>query len=240
MRFEALASSSHGNVYIVSDKDTRILLECGVSYKKLKKLCGFSTAELSACLISHEHKDHAGCVGDLLDSGMPVYMSSGTAEALGLEGTRLDVAQAMEHGAQLTVGTIDIVPFATFHDAKEPLGFLLRSRLDGEVVVFATDTVNLNYRFPGVSILAVEANYDKYILERCERMPEKVRHRITNTHMEIDVLCDYLRSLDLSGCREIFLLHLSDGTSHEGHFINKVLRAVPPGIRVTACPKEKE
>ena len=208
-----------------------------MSYKKLKTLCGFSTAELAACLISHEHKDHSACAKDLLAAGMPVYMSSGTAEALELEGAVLDAAQAVEHGRQMSVGTIDIVPFATFHDAKEPLGFLLRSRTDGEVVVFATDTVNLAYQFPGVNILAVEANYDKYILERCERMPEKVRHRITNTHMEIDVLCDYLRSLDLSSCREIYLLHLSDGTSHEGHFINKVRRAVPPNIKVTACKK---
>ena len=55
--------------------------------------------------------------------------------------------------------------------------------------------------------------------------------------MEIDTLCDYLRSLDLSQCREIHLLHLSDATSHEGHFINKVARAVPPGIEITACKK---
>lgn len=236
MKFEALASSSHGNVYIVSDKDTRILLECGVSYKKLKQLCGFTTADLAACLISHEHKDHSACVKDLIASGMPVYMSNGTAEALALEGPALDAAYAVEHGKQITIGTIDIVPFTTFHDAKEPLGFLLRSRADGDVLVFATDTVNLAYRFPGVNILAVEANYDKYILERSGK-PEKVCHRITNTHMEIDVLCDYLRSLDLSTCREIYLLHLSDGTSHEGHFINKVRRAVPGSIKITACPK---
>jgi phosphoribosyl 1,2-cyclic phosphodiesterase len=223
-------------VYIVSDRDTRILLECGVSYKKLKQLCGFTTADMAACLISHEHKDHSGCVNDLIAAGMPVYMSSGTAEALELEGAALDAAMCTEHGKQVSVGSIDIVPFATFHDAKEPQGFLFRSRVDGDVLVFATDTVNLQYRFPGVNILAIEANYDKYILERSQR-PEKVKKRIQNTHMEIDVLCDYLRSLDLSECREIYLLHLSDGTSHEGHFINKVLRAVPPGIQVLACPK---
>ena len=232
-----MASSSHGNVYIVSDRDTHILLECGVSHKNLKKLCGFTTAQLAACLISHEHKDHSACVRDLIASGMPVYMSSGTAEALELEGALLDAAQAVEHGKQLTIGTIDIVPFTTFHDAKEPLGFLFKSRVDGESLAFATDTVNLAYQFSELTILAVEANYDKYILERCEKMPEKVRHRITNTHMEIDVLCDYLRTLDLSSCREIYLLHLSDGTSHEDHFINKVRRAVPDGIQITACPK---
>lgn len=232
MRFEALASSSAGNAYIVSDKDTRILLECGVSHTKLQKLSGFSLSEFQACLVTHEHKDHAKAVQELISRGMVVYMSQGTAEALETDGVEL-----VEDRLQFNVGSFDIVPFTTFHDAKEPLGFLIKSRSDGDVLAFATDTVNLRYKFPGLNILAIEANYDKNILERCERMPEKVRHRITNSHMEIDTLCDYLRSLDLSQCREIHLLHLSDATSHEGHFINKVSRAVPSGIEITACKK---
>ena len=232
MKFEALASSSAGNAYIVSDKDTRILLECGVSHTKLQKLSGFSLSEFQACLVTHEHKDHAKAVQDLISRGMVVYMSQGTAEALETDGVEL-----IEDRSQFNVGSFDIVPFTTFHDAKEPLGFLIKSRSDGDVLAFATDTVNLRYKFPGLNILAIEANYDKNILERCERMPEKVRHRITNSHMEIDTLCDYLRSLDLSQCREIHLLHLSDATSHEGHFINKVSRAVPRGIEITACKK---
>ena len=232
MRFEALASSSAGNAYIVSDNDTRILLECGVTHKNLQKLSGFSLSEFQACLVSHEHKDHAKSVDELISRGMPVYMSQGTAEAL--ETDTVTLIEAME---QFNVGSFDIVPFTTFHDAKEPLGFLIKSRVDGDVLAFATDTVNLRYKFPGLNILAIEANYDKNILERCERMPEKVRYRITNSHMEIDTLCDYLRSLDLSQCREIHLLHLSDATSHEDHFINKVARAVPKGIEITACRK---
>lgn len=232
MRFEALASSSAGNAYIVSDKDTRILLECGVSHNKLQKLSGFSLSEFQACLVSHEHKDHAKSVQELIERGMEVYMSQGTAEAL--ETNAVTLIGDME---QFNVGSLDIVPFTTFHDAAEPLGFLIKSRVDGDVLAFATDTVNLRYKFPGLNILAIEANYDKAILERCEKMPDKVRYRITNSHMEIDTLCDYLRTMDLSQCREIHLLHLSDATSHEGHFINKVARAVPHGISVTACRK---
>ena len=232
MKFKALASSSAGNAYIVSDKDTRILLECGVSHSKLQKLSGFSLSEFQACLVSHEHKDHAKAVADLISRGMAVYMSPGTADAL-----ETDAVNLIENMEQFNVGSLDIVPFATFHDAAEPLGFLIKSRVDGDVLAFATDTVNLRYKFPGLNILAIEANYDKHILERCERMPEKVRYRITNSHMEIDTLCDYLRSLDLSQCREIHLLHLSDATSHEGHFLNKVARAVPKGIEITACEK---
>ncbi len=240
MKFEALASSSAGNAYIVSDNDTRILLECGVSHKKLQKLSGFSLNEFQACLVSHEHKDHAKSVVELISRGMPVYMSLGTAEALWDEtdnSATMDAVQLIGHFGQFNIGSFDIVPFTTFHDAAEPLGFLIKSRVDGDVLAFATDTVNLRYRFPGMNILAIEANYDKAILERCEKMPEKVRYRITNSHMEIDTLCDYLRSLDLSQCREIHLLHLSDATSHEGHFINKVARAVPKGITITASRK---
>ena len=232
MRFEALASSSAGNAYVVSDQETRILLECGISHSKLQKLSGFKLSEFQACLVTHEHKDHAKSVSDLLSRGMEVCMSQGTAEALETEG--VTTIESME---QFNVGSFDIVPFATFHDAREPLGFLVKSRVDGDVLAFATDTVNLRYKFPGLTILAIEANYDKAILERCERMPEKVRYRITNSHMEIDTLCDYLRGLDLRQCREIHLLHLSDATSHEGHFINKVARAVPKGIEIVACKK---
>lgn len=227
-----MASSSAGNAYVVSDKETHILLECGISHSKLQKLSGFSLSEFQGCIVSHEHKDHAKAVLELISRGMPVYMSEGTAEAL-----ETDAVNLIESMEQFNIGSFDIVPFATFHDAKEPLGFLIKSRVDGDVLAFATDTVNLRYKFPGLNILAIEANYDKAILERCERMPEKVRYRISNAHMEIDTLCDYLRSLDLSECREIHLLHLSDATSHEGHFINKVARAVPKGIEITACKK---
>ena len=232
MKFEALASSSAGNAYVVSDQETRVLLECGISHSKLQKLSGFSLSEFQACLVSHEHKDHAKAVAELISRGMAVYMSPGTAEALETDGVEL-----IENMEQFNIGSMDIVPFTTFHDAREPLGFLIKSRVDGDVLAFATDTVNLRYKFPGMNILAIEANYDKNILARCEKMPEKVRYRIANAHMEIDTLCDYLRSLDLSECREIHLLHLSDATSHEGHFINKVARAVPKGIEITACKK---
>ena len=82
MKFEALASSSSGNAYIVSDKYTRILLECGVTHKNLQKLTGFSLSVIQGVLVSHEHKDHAKSVAELISRGMTVYMSQGTAEAV--------------------------------------------------------------------------------------------------------------------------------------------------------------
>lgn len=238
MRFESFFSSSHGNAYLVEDGCTKLLIECGVTYKKLGKALGFRLTEVQGVLVSHEHKDHAGCVEKLIGCGFDVYLSSGTAEALELPETLLELAHGMEAGEQFQVGTMDIMPFQTFHDALEPLGFVIRSREDGDVLVYAIDTVNLPYRFPGAGLLALEANFDQAILERCQRMPEKIRKRVANTHMEIDKLCDCLRRMDLRDCRDVYLLHLSDATSHEGHFINKVKRCVPPGCRVTACGRE--
>lgn len=238
MRFESFYSSSHGNAYLIDDGCTKLLIECGVTYKKLCKALGFRLTEVQGVLVSHEHKDHAGCVEKLIGSGFDVWLSSGTAEALELPEKLLELANAMEAGKQFSIGSFDIMPFETFHDALEPLGFVVRSREDGDVLVYAIDTVNLPYVFPGAGLLAVEANFDRNILERCERMPEKVRKRVANTHMEIDKLCQCLKRMDLRGCRELYLLHLSDATSHEGHFINKVRRCVPPGCRVTACGRE--
>lgn len=237
MEFKALASSSRGNAYLCADAKTRILVECGVTYKKLMELVGFDLAAVQGCLVTHEHKDHSACVKQILGSCIPTYMTRGTAEALELPDTLMELANEIRAGEQFSVGSIDILPFQTFHDAREPVGFCMQSRIDGDILVYAIDTVNLPYKFPGVGVLAVEANFEKQVLDRCEKMPEKVRHRVANTHMEIDVLCAILKRMDLSRCREIWLLHLSAATSHEGHFINKVARAVPPGITVRAAAK---
>lgn len=230
MIFTPLASSSHGNCYVVSDGETAIMLECGISFRRIKKDLDFNLSDIRACLVSHEHKDHAKSVMDLIKSGVEVFASEGTADALGC-----DLITTATDQVQFQVGSMEIMPFATFHDAAEPLGFLIYSRVDGERLAFATDTVNLGYKFPGVNLLALEANYDAAILARCERMPEKVRKRVTNSHMEINTLCRYLRTLDLSECRALYLLHLSNAASNEGHFISRVRQVVPSHVQVIVC-----
>lgn len=238
MTFTPLASSSHGNAYLLDDGHTRLLIECGVSFRRLRQLLGFSTAELAGCLVSHEHKDHAGCYTDLLKNGVPVYASEGTAEALGCElFTELEPAEPGRTGyAVFSVGTFDVLPFATFHDAAEPVGYLVRSRADGDKLMFATDTMNLAYRFPSLNIVALECNYADDILARSERLPDKVRRRIRNSHMEVGRACTYLARLDRSRVRKIYLMHLSDACSNEGLFADLVER-VCPGIEVIVCPK---
>ncbi|MBQ9009312.1 MAG: MBL fold metallo-hydrolase [Clostridia bacterium] len=241
MTFTALASSSHGNAYIVEDSRTSLLVECGVSYRKLQslfRLVGRKITDMTACLVSHEHKDHAGCYENILAAGIPVWSSDGTAEALECEAMEVfDLPMGANVGKAERFGTLEVLPFRTLHDARRPVGFLIRSAEDGDKLVFATDTANLRYRFPGVTLLAVEANYSDDILSMCTRLPDKVVRRIRNSHMEIGTLCGWLSTLDLSGCRQIYLLHLSDSTSHEEQFLRQVT-SVAGGIPVTACPRE--
>lgn len=249
MRFIPLASSSAGNAYLVeAEGGSRLLLECGVTYKKLQKLAGFRLSGLCGCLITHEHKDHSRCWADLIKNGVRVWASAGTIGKLAEENGGLaaplaallyELPEDPEGGDNpflpFRAGPFDVQPFPTFHDAEQPVGYLIRA--GGEKLAFATDTVRLHSRFPGVHILAVEANYDRDILARCERMPDKVQKRVQNSHMEIGALCDYLQGADLSACREIYLLHLSDASANEGDFVRRVRAVVPGHVRVTACPK---
>ena len=140
----------------------------------------------------------------------------------------------------MQIGSLQILPFPTFHDAAEPMGFLIRSQRDEDKLVFATDTVNLGYQFPGVTMAAIECNYAEDILERAERMPEKVRYRVQNAHMSITKTCLWLEKLDKSRLKEVFLLHLSDACSNEARFLREAGEAVGPGVKVTICPKERK
>lgn len=233
MKFIPLASSSTGNAYLVEDGESRLLIECGVAYRRLRKLAGDKLAGVTACLLSHEHKDHARCFGDLLKSGMEIYASEGTASALDCA-----LMTVLEPWEERQVGSFDVKPFPVFHDAAEPFGYLVRSRVDGEKLLFATDTAALGWQVPGLQMIALECNYAEDILAQSVKLPEKVRRRIRNSHMELRQACRYLTSLDLSTCRGVYLLHLSDACSDEGLFVRTVETALG-GVPVTACPKER-
>ena len=145
-----------------------------------------------------------------------------------------------EDKGRLLVAMLEYGRDGTMPKLEGPLGIawsFVYPLIDKDIFAYAIDTVNIPYNFPGVNLLALEANFEQERLDLCQKMPEKVRHRISNTHMEINMLCRCLQHMDLSKCRELYLLHLSDATSHEGHFINKVARVVPRHVKVTACPR---
>ena len=83
MEIKTLASGSTGNAYLVGDGTTTLLLECGISMRELMRRSRFTLSRVDACLITHEHGDHARAVHDVMARGIPVYCSEGTAAKLG-------------------------------------------------------------------------------------------------------------------------------------------------------------
>ena len=205
-----MASGSKGNCYRVSDGHTSLLIECGLPMRKIQEGLNFGLSEIEGVLVSHEHMDHARAAGDLMERGLGVYMSQGTAEALGLKGHRVRPITA---GQQFEVGTLNILPFETEHDAAEPLGFLLQSRLTGEKLLYATDTYYIRYWFTGLTHIMIECNYIPDILDanvEAAIVPRSLRDRLVESHFSLDNLKEFFKANDLGQVKGIWLIHMSE------------------------------
>ncbi len=212
----AYASSSHGNLYRVTDgAGSSLLLECGIPIKQIRQTLNHKLNEISACLLSHEHMDHAKAAKDIMKAGIDLYCSNGTAGALELTGHRMKIIQALK---QITIGPWTVLPFDTEHDAHEPLGFLIQNGTDK--ILFATDTFYVRYRFKGLTHIMIECNYSKRTLR--EDIPFAQRNRLLRSHMSLETLLKFLEANDLSAVREIHLLHLSNDNSDEALFKDMV------------------
>ena len=231
MTFVSLASSSKGNAYVVSDGDTTLLLECGLTFKELQKRLGYHMAGLTACLVSHEHQDHAKAASQMLKHGVPMYMSYGTAAS---HKDPMDGACIIKAGETLRFGALTVVPFRTFHNTEEPLGFLIEDRRTKERLLFAVDTANLNVIADRLTYIAVECNYEEAFLERSDRTTGFLKERIRHSHFEIDRVIRWLHKQDLSGVLAIYLLHLSAAHSRSSAWEARFRREFP-GIDIVIC-----
>lgn len=223
MGIKVLASGSKGNCYWVSDGVTPLLLEAGISIKRIREGLDFKLSEVAGCLVSHEHGDHSKAIGDVLRAGVGIWSSRGTFDALGLSGHGIHPVKSLD---TLKVGTWVIKAFETQHDAAEPLGFLLHSRATGERLLFATDTYYIRYKFPGLTHVMIECNYAADILyKNVERgsVPEVLKNRLLTSHFSLANVKEFLKANDLSQVREIHLLHLSDGNSDAERFRKEIM-----------------
>ena len=221
IRIEALASGSKGNAYLVTDGQTPLLLEAGIPFKEIRRKMNFQTSGLAGCLISHEHQDHTKGVGDILKAGIDVYMSPGTAQAIGIRHHRIKTVQPKR---QFKLGTWTILPFDVQHDAGDPVGYLLANQ-QGDKLLFATDTYYIRYRFPGLTHIMVECNYSIKILNEniaTGRVPRIMKKRLLRSHFSLENVKDFLASNDLSKVQEIWLIHLSDNNSDEQIFKREI------------------
>ena len=206
-------SGSAGNLYRADD----ILLEAGVSIKLIKQALNFRLSDIRACLISHEHMDHAKGVKDLLKSGTDCFMSRGTAEKLQVLGHHR--IHLLKDKVQEIIGNWKVMPFATAHDSAEPLGFLLAK--GDEKLLFVIDSNYVPHRINGLTHILIGVDFDAEILK--EHVMNGTIHislanRILKNHMSIQTAGEFFRLNDMSRVQEIYLLHLSSINSDPEQF----------------------
>lgn len=218
MIFKSYASSSKGNLYSLSNGKDTILIECGVPIKRIRKSLDFGLSNIAGCISSHGHQDHIKGADGLIKAGVDLYITAGTyAESIG----KGKSGQSMHHRINIikpmhkfSVGSFNVMPFPTIHDAVEPCSFIIASGKDK--CLFITDSAYIPYKFTGVTILAIESNYQEDILKRnidSGKIPVSLKNRLLFSHFSLDNVVRFIKDNDNSKLKEVHLIHLSAGNS---------------------------
>ena len=201
--FQIYNSSSHGNFYTLDSGADRLIVEAGVSIKRIKKACNFKLSSVCGAIITHRHKDHSVALPELVRSGIDAYMTFPTAQAYNLEDHhRVHIIEPLK---QFKIAGFTILPFETQHDCPGSVGYLVGNSTDK--MVFATDTYYVRYKFQGLTHIAVECNYSKVTLSP-DLHPVRKR-RLFTSHFSLENVVEFLKANDLSKVRAIYLLHIS-------------------------------
>ena len=216
-RFCTFASGSSGNAALLSDGDTHILIDLGISCRRITQaLCrvGISAADLDAVLITHEHTDHvAGLATYIKKYGTPIVTTSATARQLsyriaGIE-PRLCCA---EWGETCEIGTIRVTVLPTSHDCAGSCAFRFETR--GGVVGYITDTGYIPGETAeallGAKLLVLESNHDVEML-RSGPYPYPLKQRVLGMHGHLSNETAAAFAVDSvkAGTKTIVLAHLS-------------------------------
>lgn len=240
MKIQVLGTGSSGNCYKVEIGTATLLLECGLPYKVMQRKLDFKVSDIDACLITHEHLDHAKAIKDLMKAGVDCYMTKGTAEALGVNGHRVNTFykspdRKWQYNFKILRDLI-ILPFEAVHDVAEPVSYYIKSKKSDESLVFVTDTAYLKYKIPDCDCLMIECNYVKEKLDKSARFGNinlALRNRIVKNHLSLENLVEALKASDLKSCKKIYVLHLSDSNSDEA-LIKKTIQETT-GVEVVVC-----
>ncbi|CAB5101970.1 Zn-dependent hydrolase YycJ/WalJ, required for cell wall metabolism and coordination of cell division with DNA replication [Olavius algarvensis associated proteobacterium Delta 3] len=211
-----LASGSRGNAFYLSDRDTSLLVDAGLSGKEIERrmaLRNLRPQDLTAIVVSHEHMDHIQGVGVLARRyHLPIFLSSGTREAARGHLGKITEIESFICGASFQIGRWAIRPFATSHDAQESAGFTFQQH--GMKIGMATDlgaaTALVREHLKDCRILILEANHDLEMLESGP-YPWHLKQRIKSRlgHLSNTASRDLIGELLHDRLDHIILAHLS-------------------------------
>ncbi len=211
-----LASGSRGNCTLVASPSARILIDAGLSGRRTVECLaglGIAVGEIDAIMVGHEHSDHVRGLAALAGRHrLPVYLNRETAEAAaGHIPARAEV-KIFTNGQPWEIGDLEVLPFSVFHDARDPVGFVIGWR--GQEVTVATDlgtpTRLVRQRLRGCRVAVLEANHDPGLLLNGTR-PWRLKQRVNSSrgHLSNRAAGDLLAAETGPNLTDVFLAHIS-------------------------------
>ena len=214
-----LASGSKGNAVLVRTARATVLVDAGVSLKRIREAIADlypTPPAIDAVIISHEHSDHllsagAVCRGDkaVLYITEPTYLVA--RQKLG----RLPRGHVFfTPGKRFQIEDLVVEPFSGQHDAVDLSNFVFHVG-DDRKLGLATDvgfaTKLLETRLQGCSTLILESNHDvKMLLDGPYPWQVKQRIRSRQGHLSNEQTVGVLTKVLHSGLRNLVLAHLSE------------------------------
>lgn len=217
-RFCSLFSGSSGNSLFVETSQTRILVDCGESAKKIVNALsdiGKDIENINAIIITHEHIDHVKGLGTLSKKyNIPVYTNFETLEAMPIQKEKIDNdnIHLFDFSKNFTIGDLEIHPFSIPHDAANPCGFNIF--YNNQKISIATDighiTPEIITNLEQSCFIMLESNYDPNIL-KCSTYPYHLKERISgpNGHLSNSTAGQTISHLMNHGLKTAMLGHLS-------------------------------
>jgi len=212
-----IASGSSGNAALLSYGSTHLLIDAGISCRRIAdglKQFDLKLSDLTAVIITHEHSDHIMGLDVLYKrTEIPVYLSAGTAASLERQAPGLHNAAGIFYsGDAFEIGEIGVETFSTPHDAADSVGF--RFLAGNSIIGYATDlgyvTPEIQSKLLGSECLFIESNHDLFSL-LTGPYPERLKRRILGKrgHLSNDDCAGLAVAAVKSGARRITLCHLS-------------------------------
>jgi len=216
LEIHVLASGSHGNALLLRHGNCRVLVDAGLSARKLSarlEACGTPPDQLDGILLTHEHGDHTRGLKVLLAKRrIPVFTNPLTADHLKRTGVVADW-NLFSSGTQFQLGPLDVLAFSVPLDAADPVGFVVRSEAGSFAVLtdlgYATRQVVESVR--GVNALLIETNHDEALLQQDLKRPWSVKQRILSRHGHLSnaAAADLVAEVATETLSHVVLGHLS-------------------------------
>jgi len=239
-----LASGSSGNCILVSHGDTHLLVDCGISCRRIKTALaglGLSPDELTAILITHEHSDHISGLATLFKHHqIPVWCSKGTGRQLVYRIAFIgEVLHTFEPGEEFTLGGLTVTAFATLHDAADSVGYTFTDGVRRAAIVtdLGVETDVVTDAIAGCDFLLAEANHDPDLL-REGPYPFYLKQRILGEHGHLsNAACAAMARR--CGARTVVLAHLSAENNRPSLALETVRAGLDADICVEVAPRSE-